>query len=93
MESGFILSIVEMIGDFGTKIQSLPITLIGYNLLAFTLFRIMGSPGATLTLVNSNWDGISNICTTLLGAAMGERFTEKQYLGISLITAGLFLIN
>lgn len=93
MNTGLALSLVELVGDYGTKIQSLPLTLIGYNVLAFTLFKIMGTPGATLTLVNSNWDGISNICTTILGAMMGEKFSSRQYLGIFLISAGLFLVN
>lgn len=93
MNTGLTLSLVELVGDYGTKIQSLPLALIGYNVLAFTLFKIMGTPGATLTLVNSNWDGISNLCTTILGAAMGEKFSPRQYLGIFLISAGLFLVN
>jgi len=47
----------------------------------------------SLTLVNANWDGISNICTMIMGMMLGERFTQKQYLGLGMITVGLFLIN
>lgn len=91
--SGIQLSFVELIGDYGSKIHNLPLTLFGYNLLAVVLFRIMQRPSATLTLVNSNWDGFSNLLTMALGFMMGEKFTPRQYLGCGLITAGLFLIK
>ncbi len=92
MQTAISLTLLEGIGDYGSKIQNFPLTMIGYNTLAFYLFRVMGQSGATLTLVNSNWDGVSNLFTTMLGYMMGERFSERQYLGIALITLGLFLI-
>ena len=47
----------------------------------------------SLTLVNANWDGISNIFTMIMGLVLGEQFTQRQYLGLAMITLGLFLIN
>lgn len=92
MQTAISLTLLEGIGDYGSKIQNFPLTMGGYNLLALYLFKVMGQPGATLTLVNSNWDGVSNLFTTFMGFMMGERFSERQYLGIALITLGLFLI-
>ena len=92
MQTAISLTLLEGIGDYGSKIQNFPLTMIGYNVLAFYLFGVMGQSGATLTLVNSNWDGISNLFTTFLGYMMGERFNQRQYLGIGLITLGLFLV-
>ena len=92
MQTAISLTLLEGIGDYGSKIQNLPLTLGGYNLLALYLFKVMGQSGATLTLVNSNWDGVSNLFTTFLGYMMGERFNQRQYLGIGLITLGLFFI-
>lgn len=92
MQTAISLTLLEGIGDYGSKIQNLPLTIGGYNLLALYLFKVMGQPDATLTLVNSRWDGVSNLFTTFLGYMMGERFTERQYLGVALITLGLMLV-
>lgn len=92
METAIKLTLLEAVGDYGSKIQSFPLTMLGYNTLAVYLFQVMGQSGATITLVNSYWDGVSNIATTLMGFLLGERFTEKQYLGIAMITIGLFLL-
>lgn len=89
--AGLILSLTEIVGDYGAKIQNPVITLIGYNVLGLELLNFLRV--GSLTLVNANWDGISNVCTMLLGFAMGERFTQKQYLGLAMITIGLFLIE
>jgi uncharacterized membrane protein len=79
------------VGDYGAKMQNPVLAFAGYNMLALELLKFLRV--GSLTLVNSNWDGISNVCTMLLGFAMGERFTQKQYLGLSMITIGLFLIE
>lgn len=90
LNAGLILSFVEIIGDYGAKIRNPTICFVGYNALAWTLYRLLATQ--TLTLVNANWDGVSNILTMLLGMYMGERFTQRQYIGLAMITAGLFLI-
>lgn len=91
IHAGVVLSLTELVGDYGAKIQNPVLTLFGYNLLALELLGFL--KGGSLTLVNSNWDGISNVFTMVLGFLMGERFTDKQYLGLGLITMGLFLIQ
>lgn len=89
--AGLLLSVVEAVGDYAAKLQDAPLAYASYNSLAFILMHVLKR--GSLTLVNSNWDGISNACTMAIGFAMGERFTETQYIGCILITIGLFLIN
>lgn len=89
--SGLVLSLTELVGDYGAKVGSMPLTLVSYNLLALELLGFLQK--GSLTLVNGNWDAISNVFTFALGYFMGERFSEKQYLGLALISVGLFLIN
>lgn len=88
---GVILSLTELIGDYGAKIQNPLLAYAGYLLLASELLKFLRV--GTLTMVNSNWDGISNVFTLILGYSLGERFTNKQYFGLVLISLGLFLIN
>lgn len=88
--AGIVLSFVEIIGDYGAKIRNPMLCFLGYNALAWTLYRLLASQ--TLTIVNANWDGISNVLTMALGFYMGERFTQQQYIGLAMITAGLFLL-
>ncbi len=91
LEAGVILSLTEIIGDYGAKIQ-VPLLAYGaYLVLAHELLGFLKN--GSLTLVNANWDGISNICTMIMGMILGESFTQKQYLGLGMITVGLFLIN
>ena len=90
---GIVLSIIELVGDYGAKVQNLPLSLLGYNTLSIYLTSILGkSDGASLTLINSNWDGISNLMTMALGYAIGERFSTSQHIGLILISFGLFLL-
>lgn len=91
LNAGILLSLVEIIGDYGAKIRNPTICFLGYNALAWTLYRVLATE--TLTLVNANWDGVSNVLTMFLGMYMGERFTQRQYVGLFMISAGLFLIN
>lgn len=91
LRAGVILSLTEIIGDYGAKIQT-PILAYGaYLMLAHELLGFLKN--GSLTLVNANWDGISNLCTMIMGMMLGERFTPEQYLGLGMITIGLFLIN
>jgi multidrug transporter EmrE-like cation transporter len=88
---GLILSLTEIIGDYGAKIQNPILAYGGYLLLARELLVFLRRN--SLTMVNSNWDGISNLITMIMGFLMGERFTQKQYAGLAMISLGLFLIN
>ena len=89
--SGLVLSLTELVGDYGAKIGNAPLTLVSYNVLALELLGFLRS--GSLTLVNGNWDAISNVCTFVLGYLLGERFSRQQYIGLALITVGLFLIQ
>ncbi len=89
--NGLVLSFTEIVGDYGAKIGNMPLTLVSYNLLALELMGFLRK--GSLTLVNGNWDAISNILTFSLGYLMGERFSRQQYLGLILISTGLFLIQ
>lgn len=89
--NGLVLSLTELVGDYGAKIGNPVLTFAGYNLLALELLQFLSS--GSLTLVNGNWDAISNVFTFVLGYFMGERFSQRQYLGLALITVGLFLIQ
>ena len=89
--AGTVLTVTEIFGDYGAKMQMPILTFLGYNLLAFELLKFLKD--GSLTLVNANWDAVSNVATFLLGFYMGERFTTRQYLGLFLISFGLFLIQ
>lgn len=91
LRAGIILSLTEIIGDYGAKIQNPLLAYGGYMVLAHELLLFLKT--GSLVLVNANWDGISNACTMIMGIALGERFNQKQYLGLVLITLGLYLIN
>ena len=91
LKAGIFLSLTEIIGDYGAKIQNPLLAYGGYMLLAHELLSFLKNE--SLVLVNANWDGISNICTMIMGMALGERFNQKQYMGLALITTGIFLIN
>lgn len=85
------LTLVELVGDYGAKVQNPLLTYGGYNLLAFKLSHALKSN--SLILTNSYWDGLSNIMTTILGWSLGERPTPYQWLGIILISSGIFLLQ
>ncbi len=90
-KTGIILSLTELVGDFGAKTNNALLAYGGYLLLATELLSFLRV--GSLTMVNANWDGVSNLFTLLLGYLMGERFNRKQYLGLFLISFGLFLVN
>jgi len=91
--SGLILSVTEIVGDYSAKKGHRLLTFLGYTVLAAEMLYFLYDGGQSLTLVNGNWDAISNVLTFLLGFYMGERFTSVQYLGLAMISVGLFLIQ
>ena len=86
------MSFIEIIGDYGSKIHNLGLTMLGYNVLGYTLYSMMNKPNTSLAILNSNWDGISNLLTMSLSYGLGERFTQKQSIGMLFISIGLFLL-
>lgn len=45
-----------------------------------------------LGITNAYWNGMTNITNTAIGMAMGESYTNWQFVGIGLITAGILLL-
>lgn len=91
LKQAAFLTLIEMVGDYGAKVDQPVLTYGGYNALAFTLTRALKNNN--LILVNSYWDAISNIMTTTLGWALGERPSKEQWIGIALISVGLFFLR
>jgi len=89
--SGIVLTVTEIFGDVSAKQGFRIPTFLAYNLLAAELLAFLRE--GSLTLVNANWDAISNLATFGFGFIMGERFTSRQYTGLFLISFGLFLIQ
>lgn len=90
-EAGLTLTVIELFGDVAAKKQQLYMCLTSYLALGYSLFIFLKDK--PLSLVNSNWDGISNIATLIIGIQMGERLTSTQLIGSVMISIGLFLIN
>lgn len=64
----------------------------GYNALAFILQRVL--PQNNLALTNCYWNAMTNVTHTLVGSlAFGEKLTQQQYLGIGVVTLGIFLLR
>lgn len=89
--AGALLTATEIVGDYGAKVDNAVLAHGSYNALAWEL-RTMLRKGS-LSLVNANWDGISNLATLTLGYYMGERLTTQQYVGAALISVGIFLLK
>ncbi len=91
LSQAFILTFIELVGDYGAKTQNPVLAYGGYNALAWKLTD--GLKTNSLILTNSYWDAISNLMTVGLGMAMGERPSAGQAVGILLITAGMVMLN
>lgn len=89
--AGAILTATELVGDYGAKVDSIILAHGSYNLLAYELRMMLRTN--SLSLVNANWDGISNLATMALGYYMGERLTTTQYVGAAMISAGIYLLH
>lgn len=89
--AGAILTATELVGDYGAKVDSIILAHGSYNLLAYELRMMLRTN--SLSLVNANWDGISNLATMALGYYMGERLTATQYAGAAMISAGIYLLH
>lgn len=85
------LTLIELIGDYGAKVDNPLLTYGGYNALGWKLTSALKNN--SLILTNSYWDGLSNIMTTILGWSLGERPSANQWIGIILISAGIFVLH
>lgn len=86
-----LLTGVEFIGDYGSKVQNPWLCFGAYNGLAAILLEAMKTE--SLIITNAYWDGISNIMTTILGFTFGERPSKTEWIGIVLISAGIWLLH
>lgn len=89
---GVILTLTEMFGDYGAKVQNPALSYVSYVALSYELQSMMKEPRASIALANAYWDGISNIMTMAMGYYMGEQLTTIQWSGCFLISAGIFLL-
>jgi multidrug transporter EmrE-like cation transporter len=94
------LSLSEIVGDFGYKqyanhggIKWFGIGTSGY--ISVIYFLIRGLQGSQVILVNAAWDGVSAILESIVAIVFfGEYFTDKkQYLGVILISLGVFFLK
>lgn len=95
---GLYLTTTELIGDISLKIYAqkggivaLAIGTAAY--LGLEAIMIDKLKHNSLAIVNGYWDGMSNIATTIAALFMGETLTSLQLAGISLVSAGLFMLE
>jgi multidrug transporter EmrE-like cation transporter len=96
---GTILSVVESIGDFALKKYALggSLGLLGvgfsiYGVLVGVLVWLLRTHGLAIT--NSYWDGTSNILSMIVGGFfLKEVYTVRQWMGMSVVVLGLFLLG
>ena len=96
--AGFYLTATELIGDISLKtyaqkggMAALAIGTAAY--LGLEAIMIEKLRDNSLAIVNGYWDGMSNIVTAIAGMAMGENLTSIQLAGLSLVSAGLFMLE
>jgi len=95
-----ILSVVEIIGDFGYKefannggLIPFMIGTIGY--IGVVIMLIVALQNSTIIMVNGAWDGVSGLMESIVAYIfLGERFEHQfQYVGLILISIGLYLLK
>lgn len=95
-----LLSLVEIIGDFGLKkyaqsdrLIHLATGIVGY--IGVVVMLVVTLRESTVLLVNAAWDGTSALLESLAAMIfLGERFDDyTKYFGVVLIIAGLYLLK
>ena len=95
-----LLSVVEIIGDFGyerfadtKKIDGFIQGTLGY--IGVVYYLIKSLEGGNVMYVNGMWDGISGLVETLAAyVILGERLSSwVQYFGLALISFGLVFLK
>lgn len=91
---------IEAFGDYQlalyakeeTRWWNLGLGYASYAILLSMFIKAIKEKG--LAWANSAWDGWSNLATGLVAVvALGEKPTMKEFLGMVLISAGLFLLG
>lgn len=96
---GTLLTLVESVGDYALKRYALggqPLYFaLGfgvYGALAAILVWLFKSLGLAIT--NAYWDATSNVLSMMVGYfLLHEVYSAKQWIGMAVVTAGMFLIN
>ncbi len=96
---GLILTLVEALGDYSLKkyVHGAGNGFLGlgvgvYLSLAGILVWLFQTLG--LAIINSYWDGLSNIVTMVVAACLlNEKYTLKQWIGMAIVGLGLFLLD
>jgi len=95
-----ILSVVEIIGDFGYKTFAntggiVPFIIGTTGYIGVVIMLIVALQNSTLMMVNGAWDGVSGLTESAAAYIfLGERFEHKfQYIGLILIALGLYLLK
>jgi multidrug transporter EmrE-like cation transporter len=95
-----LLSIAEIIGDFGFKffadgggIIPFVVGIIGY--IGVIIYLIISLQHSSIMMVNGAWDGMSGLLESAAGFIfLGERFNDPlQYGGLIVIAFGLYLLR
>ena len=95
-----IISIVEIIADFGYKefannggLIPFMIGTIGY--IGVIIMLIVALQNSTVMMVNGAWDGVSGLMESMAAYIfLGERFEHWfQYIGLIFISIGLYLLK
>ena len=95
-----ILTLTEVIGDFGLKkyangggLLSLLVGIGGY--IGVVISLIVALQGSTVLFVNGAWDAVSALVESILAyIILGERFHNYlQYLGLAFIIGGISLLK
>lgn len=99
LAAGTLLTVVESFGDYALKryAQGGGLGFLGTGfgvyiglagLLAW-IFQYLG-----LAITNSYWDATSNILSMIVGGVLlKETYTLKQWIGMSIVGLGLFLVG
>ncbi len=96
---GVLLSTVEALGDSALKKYAIDggNWLLGagigvYVFLALILSHLFKSMGLAIT--NSYWDATSNLLTMAVGfLILKEKYTVRQWIGMFVVSIGIFLID
>ena len=88
-----VLTATEVVADTAAKVgNQAGLTYAGYGALAYELQHVLKNNGLGLT--NAYWNAFTNVTHTLIGRQFfGEVLTTQQYVGIVLVTAGIFLMR
>ena len=93
-----MLTAIESLGDYSIKKYAMTdiqeyigVASVSYLGLVYTLQLALRGNGLGIT--NVLWNSMTNITNTAIGVSLGEEISNQQYLGIGLITVGIFLLD